>query len=132
MSSKPIKNTHPSYRVPLFSPEKDGPGAPGGQSWTVQWLKFDNSYFKDIKAKMDEDLLVLPTDVVLFKDPSFKDYTEAHAKLSNLGAKFDPPEGIVLDDSPIQAAPEKFVAADYSTGKVVTSNTLSGESCQIL
>ena len=26
--------------------QKDGPGAPGGQSWTVQWLKFDNSYFK--------------------------------------------------------------------------------------
>ncbi|XP_022768159.1 probable L-ascorbate peroxidase 6, chloroplastic/mitochondrial [Durio zibethinus] len=99
---------------------KDGPGAPGGQSWTVQWLKFDNSYFKDIKAKRDEDLLVLPTDAVLFEDPSFmvyaekyaedqetffKDYAEAHAKLSNLGAKFDPPEGIVLDDGPTQAAP---------------------------
>ncbi|XVF64540.1 hypothetical protein PTKIN_Ptkin09bG0176900 [Pterospermum kingtungense] len=111
---------------------KDGPGAPGGQSWTVQWLKFDNSYFKDIKGKRDEDLLVLPTDAVLFEDPSFKvyaekyaedqeaffkDYAEAHAKLSNLGAKFDPPEGIVLDDAPKQAAPEKFVAAKYSTGK---------------
>ncbi|XWS23718.1 hypothetical protein CRYUN_Cryun28dG0039200 [Craigia yunnanensis] len=111
---------------------KDGPGAPGGQSWTVQWLKFDNSYFKDIKVKRDEDLLVLPTDAVLFEDPSFKvyaekyaedqetffkDYAEAHAKLSNLGAKFDPPEGIVLDDGPTQAAPEKFVAAKYSTGK---------------
>ncbi|KAK6939897.1 hem peroxidase [Dillenia turbinata] len=86
---------------------KDGPGAPGGQSWTVQWLKFDNSYFKDIKEKRDADLLVLPTDAVLFEDPSFKvfaekyaedqeaffkDYAEAHAKLSNLGAKFDPPE----------------------------------------
>ncbi|KAG4147687.1 hypothetical protein ERO13_D05G238400v2 [Gossypium hirsutum] len=94
---------------------KDGPGAPGGQSWTVQWLKFNNSYFKDIKAKRDEDLLVLPTDAVLFEDPSFKvyaekyaedqetffkDYAEAHAKLSNLGAKFNPPEGIVLDDGP--------------------------------
>nr|AAM33513.1 ascorbate peroxidase [Solanum lycopersicum] len=87
---------------------KDGPGAPGGQSWTVQWLKFDNSYFKDIKEKRDNDLLALPTDAVLFEDPSFKDYAEkyavdqdaffkdyaeAHAKLSNLGAKFDPPEG---------------------------------------
>ncbi|KAL9313621.1 hypothetical protein ACSQ67_019073 [Phaseolus vulgaris] len=104
---------------------KDGPGAPGGQSWTVQWLKFDNSYFKD------EDLLVLPTDAALFEDPSFKvyaekyaedqeaffkDYAEAHAKLSNLGAKFDPPEGIVIDDSPNPKA-EKFVAAKYSTGK---------------
>jgi hypothetical protein len=25
---------------------KSGPGAPGGTSWTVEWLKFDNSYFK--------------------------------------------------------------------------------------
>ncbi|KAL6317284.1 hypothetical protein AAG906_030037 [Vitis piasezkii] len=111
---------------------KDGPGAPGGQSWTVQWLKFDNSYFKDIKEKIDEELLVLPTDAILFEDPSFKvyaekyavdqeaffkDYAEAHAKLSNLGAKFDPPEGIVMDDGPAEAAPEKFVAAKYSSGK---------------
>ncbi|XP_051139323.1 probable L-ascorbate peroxidase 6, chloroplastic/mitochondrial isoform X2 [Andrographis paniculata] len=91
---------------------KEGPGAPGGQSWTTQWLKFDNSYFKDIKERRDEELLVLPTDAVLFDDPSFKvyaekyaededaffkDYAEAHAKLSNLGAKFDPPEGFSLD-----------------------------------
>ncbi|KAM7511092.1 hypothetical protein LguiB_009967 [Lonicera macranthoides] len=90
---------------------KDGPGAPGGQSWTVEWLKFDNFYFKDIKEKRDEDLLVLPTDAVLFEDPSFKvyaekyaedqeaffkDYAEAHAKLSNLGSKFDPPEGFSI------------------------------------
>ncbi|KAH9624617.1 hypothetical protein KSS87_000772 [Heliosperma pusillum] len=107
---------------------KDGPGAPGGQSWTAQWLKFDNSYFKDIKEKKDEDLLVLPTDAALFDDPSFKvyaekyaadqeaffkDYAEAHAKLSNLGAKFDPPEGFSLDEP----APEKFVAAKYSSGQ---------------
>jgi L-ascorbate peroxidase len=25
---------------------KDGPGKPGGQSWTADWLKFNNSYFK--------------------------------------------------------------------------------------
>ncbi|XP_047325575.1 probable L-ascorbate peroxidase 6, chloroplastic/mitochondrial [Impatiens glandulifera] len=90
---------------------KEGPGAPGGQSWTVQWLKFDNSYFKDIKEKRDENLLVLPTDAAIFEDPSFKiyaekyaedqeaffkDYAEAHAKLSNLGAKFNPPEGFSL------------------------------------
>ncbi|XP_065881461.1 probable L-ascorbate peroxidase 6, chloroplastic/mitochondrial isoform X2 [Euphorbia lathyris] len=107
---------------------KNGPGAPGGQSWTAEWLKFDNSYFKDIKAKTDEELLVLPTDAVLFEDPSFKvyaekyaadqeaffkDYAESHAKLSNAGAKFEPPEGVMLDD----VAGEKFVAANYSTGK---------------
>ncbi|WVZ75048.1 hypothetical protein U9M48_023143 [Paspalum notatum var. saurae] len=101
---------------------KDGPGEPGGQSWTVEWLKFDNSYFKDMKflsqipweERKDQDLLVLPTDAALFEDPSFKvyaekyaedqevffkDYAEAHAKLSNLGAKFDPPEGFSLDDN---------------------------------
>ncbi|WOL12904.1 putative L-ascorbate peroxidase 6, chloroplastic/mitochondrial [Canna indica] len=96
---------------------KDGPGRPGGQSWTVQWLKFDNSYFKDIKERKDEDLLVLPTDASLFEDPSFKvyaeryaanqdtffsDYAEAHAKLSNLGAKFDPPEDLTILVSYVQ------------------------------
>ncbi|XP_076914569.1 putative L-ascorbate peroxidase 6, chloroplastic/mitochondrial isoform X2 [Bidens hawaiensis] len=114
---------------------KDGPGAPGGQSWTVKWLRFDSSYFKDIKEKRDEDLLVLPTDAALFEDPSFKvfaekyavdekalfdDYAEAHAKLSNLGAKFDPPEGFSINDetpAAAAAAPEKFVAAKYSSGK---------------
>ncbi|XP_031098747.1 probable L-ascorbate peroxidase 6, chloroplastic/mitochondrial isoform X1 [Ipomoea triloba] len=118
---------------------KDGPGAPGGQSWTVKWLKFDNSYFKDIKAKRDEDLLVLPTDAVLFEDQSFKeyaekyaedqdaffkDYAEAHAKLSNLGAKFDPPEGFSIDSNPTEAQPEKFVAAKYSSGKRELSDAM--------
>ena len=32
------------YHVQLV--QKNGPGAPGGQSWTAEWLKFDNSYFK--------------------------------------------------------------------------------------
>ncbi|KAG2330164.1 hypothetical protein Bca52824_001344 [Brassica carinata] len=90
---------------------KKGPGAPGGQSWTPEWLKFDNSYFTEIKEKGDEDLLVLPTDAAIFEDSSFKvyaekyaadqdaffkDYAESHAKLSNLGAKFNPPEGIII------------------------------------
>ncbi|XP_042385234.1 probable L-ascorbate peroxidase 6, chloroplastic/mitochondrial [Zingiber officinale] len=125
---------------------KDGPGAPGGQSWTVQWLKFDNSYFKEIKERKDEDLLVLPTDAALFEDPNFKvyatkyaedqdaffkDYAEAHAKLSNLGAKFDPPEGIsIADDSkPVTAAAtaEPFVAAKYSYGKRELSETMKAK-----
>eukprot|EP00271_Cylindrocystis_brebissonii_P011406 TRINITY_DN288_c0_g1_i1.p1 TRINITY_DN288_c0_g1~~TRINITY_DN288_c0_g1_i1.p1 ORF type:complete len:420 (+),score=99.44 TRINITY_DN288_c0_g1_i1:61-1320(+) len=106
---------------------ENGPGTKGGQSWTVEWLKFDNSYFKDIKAKTDEELLVLPTDAALFEDPGFKvyaekyaadqeaffaDYAESHKKLSEQGAKFDPPEGVVIDD-----APKKFRAAEYSSGK---------------
>eukprot|EP00249_Psilotum_nudum_P012585 c23868_g1_i1 orf=426-1763(-) len=109
---------------------KSGPGKPGGKSWTVQWLTFDNFYFKDIKQKKDDDLLVLPTDAVLFEDPGFqvhaekyaedqdaffKDYADAHAKLSDLGAKFNPPEGFTIDEPSKQLAPEKFIAAKYSS-----------------
>ncbi|XP_031264395.1 L-ascorbate peroxidase T, chloroplastic-like, partial [Pistacia vera] len=54
----------------------------------------------------------------------FNDYAEAHVKLSNLGAKFDPSEGIVIDDSPAKPAPEKFVAAKYSSGKRELSDTM--------
>ncbi|AEE82637.1 stromal ascorbate peroxidase [Arabidopsis thaliana] len=64
---------------------KEGPGAPGGQSWTPEWLKFDNSYFKVYAEKYAAD-----------QDAFFKDYAVAHAKLSNLGAEFNPPEGIVI------------------------------------
>ncbi|XP_027148468.1 probable L-ascorbate peroxidase 6, chloroplastic/mitochondrial isoform X2 [Coffea eugenioides] len=127
------------WGMPETKYTKDGPGAPGGQSWTVQWLKFDNSYFKDIKERRDAELLVLPTDAVLFEDPAFKeyaekyaadqeaffkDYAEAHAKLSNLGAKFDPPEGFSIDEGTSQPQPEKFVAANYSTGKSELSEAM--------
>lgn len=104
----------------------------GGGVWRnhFHWLWL---LYQDIKERRDEDLLVLPTDAILFEDPSFKvlwkpmfasqkvidytiwhdnmhgvqvfaekyaedeeaffkDYAEAHAKLSILGAKFDPPE----------------------------------------
>ncbi|KAF0888395.1 hypothetical protein E2562_014213 [Oryza meyeriana var. granulata] len=75
------------------------------------WGKPETKY-TDIKECQDEDLLVLPTDAVLFEDSSFKiyaekyaenqdaffeDYAEGHAKLSNLGAKFDPPKGVSLE-----------------------------------
>lgn len=30
---------------------KDGPGKPGGQSWTVNWLTFDNSYFTEVRVE---------------------------------------------------------------------------------
>ncbi|KAI7841584.1 hypothetical protein COHA_004754 [Chlorella ohadii] len=83
---------------------KDGPGAPGGSSWTVQWLKFDNSYFRDIYEQKNADLLVLPTDACIFEDEAFKpfaekylasqdaffqDYVAAHLKLSELGVEWD-------------------------------------------
>eukprot|EP00899_Mesostigma_viride_P013965 jgi/Mesvir1/2256/Mv19303-RA.1 len=93
---------------------KDGPGAPGGTSWTPEWLKFDNSYFVVIKSGNDEggELIRLVTDEAVFKDPGFrphaeryaasqdaffKEYAAAHKKLSELGAKFEPAEGIKLD-----------------------------------
>ena len=31
---------------------ENGPGTPGGTSWTIEWLKFDNSYFKVCTAQM--------------------------------------------------------------------------------
>lgn len=82
---------------------KDGPGTKGGSSWTPEWLKFDNSYFVEIKAKRDDELVVLPTDAALFEDQGFRqfaekyakdqdaffaDYAESHVKLSELGSKF--------------------------------------------
>ncbi|KAF8061077.1 APX7 [Scenedesmus sp. PABB004] len=83
---------------------KDGPGKPGGQSWTVNWLVFDNSYFREVKEKKDADLLVLPTDAAVFEDEGFRpyaeryladqaaffaDYSAAHVKLSELGVAWD-------------------------------------------
>lgn len=80
-----------------------GPGTKGGQSWTPEWLKFDNTYYKEIKEQMDPDLLVMETDDVIFKDPEFapfankylesneaflEDYALAHKKLSELGVKW--------------------------------------------
>ena len=87
--------------------------SPGGSSWTDQWLQFDNSYFKIMHdAKSDPELLKLSTDKTLFDDEGFKPYAEkfrdsnkeffnsykiAHLKLSELGSKFDPVDGITLD-----------------------------------
>lgn len=86
---------------------------PGGSSWTEQWLKFDNSYFTTMPdPSSDPEILKLSTDVTLFSDDGFKpfaekfrdsqdsffeSYAKAHVKLSELGSKFDPEEGIALD-----------------------------------
>lgn len=85
---------------------------PGGSSWTPQYLKFDNSYFQIIPDESaDPELLKLSTDKILFADPGFKpfaekfrdsqdaffeSYVKAHKKLSELGSKFEPAEGITL------------------------------------
>ena len=62
-------------------------------------------------AAADPELLKLSTDRILFSDPGFapfaekykasqaaffEDYAQAHKKLSEIGSKFDPPEGITL------------------------------------
>ena len=59
---------------------KDGPGIKGGSSWTVEWLKFDNSYFTDVKNPTDPELMVLPTDACLFEDEGFKPFAEKYAE----------------------------------------------------
>jgi len=90
-----------------------GCGMVGGCPWTKNWLTFDNSYYTEYKtAEQDDNLLWFPTDEALHKDPLFKptfdlyakdqaaffrDYAAAHKKLSELGAKFDPPQGIKID-----------------------------------
>ncbi len=69
---------------------KDGPGTKdgtrGGQSWTPDWLKFDNSYFKYVKEQYDPDLLVLETDDVLFRDDGFRSAPAAHVFASLLSS----------------------------------------------
>lgn len=89
---------------------KPGVGLAGGGSWTTNWLTFDNTYFKP-NLKGDPHLLWFPTDDALRrdkdfaqyfdlyasdKDAFFKDYAAAHKKLSELGAKFEPWQGITL------------------------------------
>ena len=84
----------------------------GGSSWTPNFLKFDNSYFQVVSDdNADPDLLKLSTDKVIFIDEGFKPFAEtfrtdegaffesyanAHKKLSELGSKFEPAEGITL------------------------------------
>ncbi|QDZ19010.1 ascorbate peroxidase [Chloropicon primus] len=111
-----------AYKERSGLPSKDatkytdqGPGRPGGMSWTKSWLTFDNSYFKVLvdasQGKEDEDLFRMSTDAVLLEDEGFSPhchefardqeaffvaYAAAHAKLSELGAHFVPPEGIRL------------------------------------
>eukprot|EP00929_Paragymnodinium_shiwhaense_P100457 TRINITY_DN6279_c1_g1_i2.p2 TRINITY_DN6279_c1_g1~~TRINITY_DN6279_c1_g1_i2.p2 ORF type:complete len:358 (+),score=93.32 TRINITY_DN6279_c1_g1_i2:172-1245(+) len=91
---------------------KAGVGMSGGAAWTKNWLTFDNSYFTQYEEAMkDDNLIWFPTDEILHKDPAFsttfykyaksqpaffEDYAKAHKKLSELGAKFEPAEGIKL------------------------------------
>jgi L-ascorbate peroxidase len=96
-----------------FADGTEAPYKPGGQSWTEQFLVFDNSYFQVMSdPEADEELLKLSTDLTLFDDDKFRpfaekfrddqdaffaSYAKAHKKLSELGSKFEPKEGITLD-----------------------------------
>uniref|UniRef100_A0A7R9VXF3 L-ascorbate peroxidase n=1 Tax=Chlamydomonas euryale TaxID=1486919 RepID=A0A7R9VXF3_9CHLO len=99
-----------SGAAPLESTKytKDGPGTKGGQSWTEEWLKFDNRYFTMLleaeAGTCDPELLQMATDNALLTDPEFRplvekyakdnaafcaDYAEAHKRLSELGSTFE-------------------------------------------
>jgi len=84
----------------------------GGKSWTKNWLVFDNSYFTEIAAPKNTDLVAFPTDLALRTDPKFKplfeefakdqdsffrSYADSHVRLSELGAQFSPSRGICID-----------------------------------
>ncbi|CAN0254464.1 unnamed protein product [Laminaria digitata] len=63
----------------------------GGESWTEEWLKFDNSYFKappeggdpasssSSSSSSSSELLRLETDSCLSRDPSFKEHFDKYA-----------------------------------------------------
>ncbi len=105
---------------------RNGPGKPGGTSWTPEWLKFDNTYFAEIKEKRDAELLVLETDAALFEDPGFapfaekyaasneaffQDYVVSHLKLSELGCTWDG-EPTTVPADPLEAFCESDPSAD--------------------
>jgi L-ascorbate peroxidase len=91
---------------------KEAKYTPGGSPWVERWLIFDNSYFTTIPdASSDPELLKLSSDKTLFDDDGFKpfaekfrdsqdaffeSYAKAHKRLSELGSKFEPSEGVTL------------------------------------
>lgn len=91
-----------------------GVNVPGGKSWTEKWMCFDNSYFQRAHAAdVDEDLLRLQTDRAISESPEFMpyskiyaadqsvffaDYSRAHRKMSELGSRFNPLEGLYINN----------------------------------
>lgn len=105
-ASKGTRFTKPGSNRPRADGQA-GMGMAGGRSWTERWLAFDNSYFSEGGAA----LLRLPTDDALRTDPHFRvafdryahhpqaffvDFSSAHAKLAELGSRFEPPGGIIV------------------------------------
>ncbi|KAL5557245.1 hypothetical protein UlMin_039481 [Ulmus minor] len=96
LSDKDIVALSGVHTLGRAHPERSGFDGP----WTVEPLKFDNSYFVELLKGVSEPLLKLPTDNALLDDPKFhpyvelyakdedaffKDYAESHKKLSELG-----------------------------------------------
>jgi L-ascorbate peroxidase len=100
----------------MKQPRADGteaPYKPGGSSWTDKFLIFDNSYYVILDdPDADEELLKLSSDRAIYTDQAFRpfaekfrdsqdaffeSYAKAHKKLSELGSKFEPENGITLD-----------------------------------
>ncbi|XP_054823922.1 L-ascorbate peroxidase 3-like isoform X2 [Prosopis cineraria] len=54
--------------------------------WTRDYMKFDNSYFKELlrEEPSDDNLLKLPTDKALAEDPEFREYVELYAEIMQL------------------------------------------------
>jgi len=121
----------PSMNETVYT--EHGPGTRGGMSWTKDWLAFDNAYYVELKEAKEageganHELLRLATDTVLFTDAVFKEYAEvyardqeaffadyalAHAKLSERGAHFHPPGGIIIDTA--EAAPASYTSPLYT------------------
>lgn len=85
----------------------------GGVPWTKTWLTFDNTYYsKADESDRDPELFWPDTDKCIHVDPEFKktfdiyatdqnkffqDFAKAHKKLTELGAKWEPSQGIKLD-----------------------------------
>ena len=68
----------PAYAFRMYP--VTGIGMSGGQSWTEQWLKFDNSYFSAAPAGGSaSELLRLETDSCLSRDPRFKEHFDKYA-----------------------------------------------------
>eukprot|EP00931_Biecheleriopsis_adriatica_P057844 TRINITY_DN34344_c0_g2_i1.p1 TRINITY_DN34344_c0_g2~~TRINITY_DN34344_c0_g2_i1.p1 ORF type:complete len:906 (+),score=171.40 TRINITY_DN34344_c0_g2_i1:71-2788(+) len=97
---------------PIRHDGKAGVGMPGGKSWTTKWLKFDNEYFQPhVYTETDSNLFWASTDKALHQDPEFTkyfmtykddqsaffdDFSSAMKRLSELGAEWQPEEGIYI------------------------------------
>jgi len=115
LSDKDIVALSGGHTLGRAHPERSGFDGP----WTMEPLKFDNSYFVELLKGESEGLLQLPTDKALLDDPKFRhyvelyakdedaffrDYAESHKKLSELGfAPRSPGSKVIVKDGTILA-----------------------------